>query len=125
MEIGGRMFAFIGLERTDPANASFVEMIVTDSDRAPEGMKAFFTDGKYYLAIVNEVSNTTSVYSINMAAVPEPETYAKRLRPPAARRGFRWRLCSARQMRMARTAHSRVHALSSPVRIIRRLVHPG
>jgi DNA-binding beta-propeller fold protein YncE len=87
MEIGGRMFAFIGLERTtkgavavyditDPANASFVDMIVTDGDVAPEGMKTFFMDGEYYLAIANEVSNTTTVYSINAAPVPEPETYA-------------------------------------------------
>lgn len=85
MELGGRTLAFIGLERTtkgavaiyditDPANASFIDMIVTDGDVAPEGMKAFFMDGKYYLAIANEVSNTTTLYS--MAAVPEAETYA-------------------------------------------------
>ncbi|MBU1222234.1 MAG: choice-of-anchor I family protein [Gammaproteobacteria bacterium] len=87
VEIDGRTFAFIGLERTtkgavavyditDPANASFVDMIVTDGDRAPEGMKAFVMDGKHYLAIANEVSNTTTLYSVNMAPVPEPETYA-------------------------------------------------
>jgi len=85
LEIDGRILAFIGLERTtkgavavyditDPASASFVDMIVTDGDVAPEGMKAFFMDGKYYLAIANEVSNTTTLYS--MAPVPEPETYA-------------------------------------------------
>ena len=85
VEIDGRTFAFIGLERTtkgavavyditDPANASFVDMIVTDGDVAPEGMKAFVMDGKHYLAIANEVSNTTTLYS--MAPVPEPETYA-------------------------------------------------
>jgi hypothetical protein len=87
LEIGGRVFAFIGLERTtegavavyditDPANASFLDMIVIGGDVAPEGMKAFFMDGKYYLAIANEVSNTTTLYGINMAPVPEPETYA-------------------------------------------------
>lgn len=85
MELGGRTLAFIGLERTtkgavaiyditDPANASFIDMIVTDGDVAPEGMKAFFMDGKYYLAIANEVSNTTTLYS--MAPVPEAQTYA-------------------------------------------------
>ena len=37
-------------------------------------MKAFFMDGKYYLAIANEVSNTTTLYS--MAPVPEAQTYA-------------------------------------------------
>lgn len=49
-------------------------MIVTNGDRAPEGLEAFEMDGLYYLAIANETSNTTSVYSL--AAVPEPETYA-------------------------------------------------
>jgi len=84
MAIGGRMYAFIGLERTtrgavaiyditDPANASFVDMIVTDGDVAPEGLKAFSAGGQYYLAIANEVSNTTSLYSL--APVPEPETW--------------------------------------------------
>ncbi|WP_310448174.1 choice-of-anchor I family protein [Thiobacillus sp.] len=86
MEIGGEMYAFIGLERTtkaavaiykitDPANASFVDMIVTDGDVAPEGLKAFTMGGVSYLVIANEVSNTTSLYQLT-AAVPEPETYA-------------------------------------------------
>ncbi|MEQ1663098.1 MAG: choice-of-anchor I family protein [Thiobacillus sp.] len=89
MEIGGRTFAFIGLERTlkaaiavyditDPANASFIDMIVTDGDRAPEGLKGFSIGGVNYLAIANEGSgatlSSTSVYQL--AAVPEPETYA-------------------------------------------------
>lgn len=83
--IGGRMYAFIGLERTtkaavavyditDPASASFIDMIVTDGDVAPEGIKGFSMGGLDYLAIANEVSNTTTVYQL--AAVPEPETYA-------------------------------------------------
>jgi hypothetical protein len=84
-ELGGEMYAAIGLERTtkaavaiykitDPANASFVDMIVTDGDVAPEGLKAFTIGGVNYLAIANEKSNTTTVYQL--AAVPEPETYA-------------------------------------------------
>ena len=63
MEIGGRMFAFIGLERTtkgavavyditDPANASFVDMIVTGGDLAPEGMKAFFMCARHGRTLV-------------------------------------------------------------------------
>lgn len=86
IKIGGRTYAFIGLERTtkgavaiydvtDPANASFMDMLVTDGDIAPEGLKAFTMNGKHYLAIANEVSNTTTVYSL-AAAVPEPESYA-------------------------------------------------
>lgn len=85
MEIGGRLYAFIGLERTtkaavaiyditDPAMSTFVDMIVTNGDVSPEGLKAFTIGGASYLAIANEVSNTTTVYQL--AAVPEPETYA-------------------------------------------------
>jgi hypothetical protein len=84
--LDGQMYAAIGLERTskaavaiynitDPANASFVDMIVTDGDVAPEGLKAFSIGGLHYLAIANEKSNTTSLYQLT-AAVPEPETYA-------------------------------------------------
>lgn len=85
MVIGDKTYAFIGLERTtkgavaifdvtDPVNSSFVDMIVTDGDKAPEGLEGFTMGGMHYLAIANEVSNTTTVYSL--APVPEPETYA-------------------------------------------------
>lgn len=85
MTLGGRTFAFIGLERTtkgavgvfditDPANASFIDMIVTNGDVAPEGLEGFMMGGNYYLAIANESSKTTTLY--NLAPVPEPETYA-------------------------------------------------
>ncbi|MDP3609285.1 MAG: choice-of-anchor I family protein [Methylophilus sp.] len=83
--INGRTIAAIGLERTlksavalyditDPANASFLDMIVTEGDLAPEGLKAFTVNGLIYLAVNNETSNTTSLYSIT--PVPEPESYA-------------------------------------------------
>ncbi|MDP2031644.1 MAG: choice-of-anchor I family protein [Thiobacillus sp.] len=86
MEIDGEMYALIGLERTtkgavaiynitDPAHASFVDMIVTDGDVAPEGLIGFTMGGNRYLAIANEVSSTTTVYQLT-TAVPEPETYA-------------------------------------------------
>jgi len=86
MKIGERTFAFIGLERTtksavaiydvtDPANASFVDMLITDGDTAPEGLKGFTMGGMHYLAIANEGgAGTTTLYSL--APVPEPETYA-------------------------------------------------
>lgn len=84
-EIGDRMYAFIGLERTtkgavavyditDPASASFVDMIVTDGDISPEGITTFMAGGKHMLAIANETSATTTVYAIS--PVPEPQTYA-------------------------------------------------
>ena len=99
ISIGGKSFAFVGLERTaysnddstvsnrvaaiavfditDPANSSFVRMLKTDGDMAPEGLKGYAMDGMYYLAYSNEVSNTTSVFQL--APVPEPETWAMML----------------------------------------------
>lgn len=85
LTMGGRTFAFIGLERTtksavavyditDPASASFIDMIVTNGDVAPEGLKGFTANGMHYLAIANEGTNTTSLYAL--APVPEPESYA-------------------------------------------------
>lgn len=85
LELDGRTLAFIGLERTttsavavyditDPANATFIDLIVGAGDLSPEGLSAFTRNGKAYLAVANEVSGTTSVYSIS--AVPEPGTYA-------------------------------------------------
>ncbi|MPS47733.1 choice-of-anchor I family protein [Methylobacillus sp.] len=87
LEINGRTIAFIGLERTlksavavyditDPLNVKYIDMIVTDGDLAPEGMKGYFHDGQYYLSIANEGTATTSLYRLAIAAVPEPSTYA-------------------------------------------------
>lgn len=84
--IDGKTYAFIGLERTlkgavavyditDPANASFLDMIVTDGDVAPEGLHIFEMNGVKYLSIANEVSKTSTLYKLT-AAVPEPDTYA-------------------------------------------------
>lgn len=83
--INGRKIAAIGLERTlksavalydvtDPTNASFLDMIVTNGDIAPEGIEAFSVNGSLYLAVTNESSNTTSLFTVT--PVPEPETYA-------------------------------------------------
>jgi DNA-binding beta-propeller fold protein YncE len=96
IEIGKSTYAFIGLERTaynnsadlatnhvsaiaifditDPANSSFVRMLKTDGDMAPEGLKGFVMNGAHFLAYSNEVSNTTTLYGL--APVPEPATYA-------------------------------------------------
>lgn len=92
IEIEGRTFAFIGLERTtqsavavfdisDPANSSFIDMIVTTGTFAPEGLTAYAHGGRYFLSIANEanveggVLGTTALYEIS-APVPEPESYA-------------------------------------------------
>jgi hypothetical protein len=81
----GRTLAFIGLERattsaiavydiTDPANASFLDFIVSPGDLSPEGLTTFTIGSTLYLAVANEVSGTTSVFSV--AVVPEPGTWA-------------------------------------------------
>lgn len=83
-----RTLAFIGLERattsaiaiydiTDPANASFVNMIVAEGDLSPEDLTTFSLGGVLYLAVANEVSGTTSVFSVT--AMPEPGTWAMML----------------------------------------------
>jgi DNA-binding beta-propeller fold protein YncE len=71
----GKVYAFIGLERTkasavavfditNPRAVSFVDMIVTDGDISPEGLVTYAYQGRQYLGISNEVSNTTTVYEI-------------------------------------------------------------
>lgn len=85
LHINGRVIAAIGLERTkksaialyditDPTQVSFLDMIVSDGDLAPEGLEAFFKDGHYYLVASNESSKTTSMFKIT--PVPESEIYA-------------------------------------------------
>lgn len=65
LEAGGRTIAFVGLERTtssaiavfditNPTDVTFVDMIVTPGDLAPEGLVAFKSRGAFYLAIANE-----------------------------------------------------------------------
>ncbi len=66
LEIRGRLYAFVGLERarssavavfdvTNPYDARFLDMIVTPGDLSPEGLAAFAFRGEFYLAIANEV----------------------------------------------------------------------
>lgn len=79
--LSGRTIAAIGLERTtkgaialfdisNPTNVSFIDMIVSDGDLAPEGLIAFENGGNIFLAFSNEASNTTSLFEVS--AVPEP-----------------------------------------------------
>jgi hypothetical protein len=78
LDIAGRTYAFIGLERalksavavfdiTEPAKSTYVDMIITDGDVAPEGLAAYHYRGNFYLAIANEVSNTTTLYRVERA----------------------------------------------------------
>jgi YVTN family beta-propeller protein len=80
LDLGGRTYAFVALERTltsavaifditDPTDVRFVDIIVTGGDLSPEGLAAYKYKGQTYLAISNEVpgssgfSNTT-LYSL-------------------------------------------------------------
>lgn len=85
LELGDRTLAFIGFERTlqsviaiydvtNPTAPTFVDFIVDADSLSPEGLSAYEFGGKYFLAVANEVSGTTSLFSIT--PVPEPETYA-------------------------------------------------
>lgn len=75
LDIAGRTYAFISLERTtksaiaifditNPNEASFIDMIVTEGDIAPEGMAAYHYRGNFYLAIANENTKTTTLYNL-------------------------------------------------------------
>jgi hypothetical protein len=82
LEMGCRTFAFVGLERTltgavavfdvtVPHKSTFVDMIVTAGDVAPEGLAAYRNRGYSYLAIANEVSNTTTLYRLDLSRKAE------------------------------------------------------
>lgn len=77
LRINGRVLAFIGLERTtksavaiyditDPNAARFMDMIVSDGDVSPEGLTAFRVGGRHFLAVANEVTDTTSLFEIRL-----------------------------------------------------------
>lgn len=81
LDFEGNTIVFIGLERinatmtwdiTDPFNPEFLEWIFFEGDEAPEGLLAFQDGLKYWLAIANEESSTTSLYELDLSKVPEP-----------------------------------------------------
>lgn len=96
--IGGRTYAFVGLERgtettgnvksaiavfdiTDPVNAKFVDMVVTNGLARPEGLITFEKDNQIYLAASYEGLGDTAATGMGtalytLAPVPEPETWA-------------------------------------------------
>ncbi|MBS3963311.1 MAG: choice-of-anchor I family protein [Methylomonas sp.] len=78
-QINGIDLLFLGLERSnaimvwalnDVANPTFLDMIFTTGNVAPEGL-AFFSNAQgSFLAVANEVSDTTSLYRVNAVPVP-------------------------------------------------------
>ena len=88
-EIGGRSYAFVGLERsnlslvfdvTDPTNVTYTTAATTDGDEAPEGTlvisAADSPTGEALYISPNEASNTLSIYE---ATVAEPEPFTLEL----------------------------------------------
>lgn len=74
LDVAGRTYAFIGLERattaavaifdiSDPFDVRFVDMIVTPGDRSPEGLAVYKDAGQYYLAIANEVPGDGTTFT--------------------------------------------------------------
>ena len=88
--IGGRTYAFIGLERTtqaaiavfditDPLAVSFVDMLVDSSVLRPEGLTGFTMNGMHYLAVASEGTGGAGTFGTSvfaLAPVPEPGTWA-------------------------------------------------
>ena len=83
LHIKGRVLAFIGLERTlkaavalfditDPRQVQYVDMIVGEGDRSPEGLVAFKAGSRYYVAVAHEVSDTTSLYEVTLDKAQGP-----------------------------------------------------
>ncbi|MEL6605517.1 MAG: esterase-like activity of phytase family protein, partial [Cyanobacteria bacterium J06614_10] len=81
-EIGGRPYAFVGLERagggvliydlSDPRQPEFVQYIRSDDDIGPEGL-AFISaadspEGQPLLAVANEESDTLAIYEVDVPA---------------------------------------------------------
>lgn len=75
-KVGGADLLFLGLERsnaimvwdlTDLNNIEFLDMMFTAGDVGPEGLSFFSTpQGHSYLAVANEVSETTTLYSVTV-----------------------------------------------------------
>ncbi len=59
--------AFAVYDITDPKKARYLDMIVSEGDVSPEGMKAFRADGSYYVAVANEVSDTAFAFQAEPA----------------------------------------------------------
>ncbi len=83
LKVKGRVLAFVGLERgkgqasgvnsksafavfdvTDPHAVQYIDMIVSDGDASPEGLVAFAVGGRTFVAVANEVSDTTSLFEV-------------------------------------------------------------
>ncbi|OAI09248.1 choice-of-anchor I family protein [Methylomonas methanica] len=78
-KVDGRDLLFLGLERsnavmvwdlTDLNSPAFLDMLFTGGDVGPEGLSFFSNAQGSYLAVANEVSETTSLYKVSAVPVP-------------------------------------------------------
>ncbi|MGF1673971.1 MAG: choice-of-anchor I family protein [Rivularia sp. (in: cyanobacteria)] len=88
--INGKTYGFIALERagggvmvydlSNPTAPEFIQYIRTEGDISPEGLKfisaAESPNGNPVLAVANEISNTTTLYNID---VPDPGNFTLQL----------------------------------------------
>ena len=77
LQVKGRVLAFVGMERTStaafavydvtsPAAVESVDTIVSPNDVSTEGLTAFRVGSRYFVAIANEVSNSTSLFEVTV-----------------------------------------------------------
>lgn len=77
LHIEGRVLAFVGLERTltaavavfditEPRKTRLLQTLVGEGDRSPEGLVAFKSGSRYFLAVAHEVSDTTTLYEVTL-----------------------------------------------------------
>ena len=80
-KVNGRDLLFLGLERSNATmvwdltnlnDVKFLDMLFTTGDVGPEGLSFFTNNDGSFLAVSSEVSETTSLYRVNVAAVPVP-----------------------------------------------------
>ena len=78
-KVDGRDLLFLGLERssaimvwdlTDLSSPTFLDMLFTGGDVGPEGLTFFSNAQGSYLAVANEVSETTTLYKVSAVPVP-------------------------------------------------------
>ena len=89
-QINGQDLLFVGLERSNAImvwnlvsvnDVRFLDMIFTPGDVAPEGLNFFSNSEGSFLAVANEVSETTSLYRLSV--VPDGDPASALLLAPA------------------------------------------
>ena len=78
-KVNDRDLLFLGLERsnavmiwdlTDLADVKFIDMLFAPGDVGPEGLSFFSNSAGSFLAVSNEISETTSLFKVSAVPVP-------------------------------------------------------